>query len=117
MDFQKYYNEYVGLSPLKKEELIDELFKELFQEGEIEIWYEETYYGTDEGQVALMYRKLTTPQKFEETKNKTREISEQREDEIFEELSPMVYVTTYGLCNDRQFRVLQNLSSKGGLRC
>ena len=35
MEFQKYYNEYVGLSPLKKEELIDELFKELFQEGAI----------------------------------------------------------------------------------
>ena len=33
MDFQKYYNEYVGLSPLKKEELIDELFEELFHEA------------------------------------------------------------------------------------
>ena len=105
MNFQKYYNEYVGLSPLKKEELIDELFKELFHEGEIEIWYEETYYGTDEGQVALMYRKLTTPQKFEETKNKTREISEQREDEIFEELSPTVYVTIGSLGFYRTFLV------------
>ena len=105
MNFQKYYNEYVGLSPLKKEELIDELFKELFQEGEIEIWYEETYYGTDEGQVALMYRKLTTPQKFEENKNKTREISEQKEDEIFEELSPTVYITIDSLGFYRAFLV------------
>lgn len=105
MEFQKYYNEYVGLSPLKKEELIDELFEELFQEGEIEIWYEETYYGTDEGQVALMYRKLTTPQKFEENKNKTREISEQREDEIFEELSPTVYVNVDSLGFYRTFLV------------
>ena len=105
MEFQKYYNEYVGLSPLKKEELIGELFKELFQEGEIEIWYEETYYGTDEGQVALMYRKLTTPQKFEENKNKTREISEQREDEIFEELSPTVYVSVDSLGFYRTFLV------------
>ena len=80
MDFQKYYNEYVGLSPLKKEELIDGLFKELFQEGEIEIWYEET-------------------------KNKTREISEQREDEIFEELSPTVYVTIGSLGFYRTFLV------------
>ena len=102
MDFQKYYNEYVGLSPLKKEELIDELFKELFYEGEIEIWYEETYYGTD---AVLMHRKLTTPQKFEETKNKTREISEQREDEIFEELSPTVYVTIGSLGFYRTFLV------------
>lgn len=105
MDFQKYYNDYVGLSPLKKEELIDELFKELFQEEEIEIWYEETYYGTDEGQVALMYRKLTTPQKFEETKSKTREISEQREDETFEELSPTVYVTINSLGFYRTFLI------------
>ena len=80
MDFQKYYNYYVGLSPLKKEELIDGLFKELFQEGEIEIWYEET-------------------------KNKTREISEQREDEIFEELSPTVYVTIDSLGFYRTFLV------------
>ena len=105
MEFQKYYNEYVGLSPLKKEGLIDELFKELFQEGEIEIWYEETYYGTDEGQVDLMYRKLTTPQKFEENKDKTLEISEQREDEIFEELSPTVYVTIGSLGFYRTFLV------------
>ena len=105
MNFQKYYNEYVGLSPLKKEELIDGLFKELFQEGEIEIWYEETYYGTNEGQVALLYRKLTTPQKFEENKNKTREISEQREDEIFEELSPTVYVAIDSLGFYRTFLV------------
>ena len=108
MDFQKYYNEYVGLSPLKKEELIDGLFKELFQEGEIEIWYEETYYGTNEGQVALMYRKLTTPQKFKETKNKTREISEQRKDEIFEELSPTVYVTIDSLGFYRTFLVKED---------
>ena len=80
MDFKKYYNYYVGLSPLKKEELIDGLFKELFQEGEIEIWYEET-------------------------KNKTREISEQREDEIFEELSPTVYVTIDSLGFYRTFLV------------
>lgn len=108
MNFQKYYNEYVGLSPLKKEELIDGLFKELFQEGEIEIWYEETYYGTNEGQVALLYRKLTTPQKFEKNKNKTREISEQRKDEIFEELSPTVYVTIDSLGFYRTFLVKED---------
>ena len=108
MEFQKYYNEYVGLSPRKKEELIDGLFEELFQEGEIEIWYEETYYGTNEGQVALLYRKLTTPQKFEENKNKTREISEQRKDEIFEELSPTVYVTIDSLGFYRTFLVKED---------
>ena len=108
MNFQKYYNEYVGLSPLKKKELIDGLFKELFQEGEIEIWYEETYYGTNEGQVALTHRKLTTPQKFEENKNKAREISEQREDEIFEELSPTVYVTMGSLGFYRTFLVKED---------
>ena len=108
MDFQKYYNEYVGLSPLKKEELIDGLFEELFQEGEIEIWYEETYYGTNEGQVALLYRKLTTPQKFEKNKNKTHEISEQRKDEIFEELSPTVYVTIDSLGFYRTFLVKED---------
>ena len=105
MEFQKYYNNYVGLSTLKKEELIGELCKERCQEGEIEIWYEETYYGTDEGQVALMHRKLTTPQKFEENKNKAREISEQREDGIFEELSPTVYVSVDSLGFYRTFLV------------
>ena len=35
MDFQKYYNDYVGLSPLGKEELMDTFFEELFQEGNV----------------------------------------------------------------------------------
>ena len=52
-----------------------------------------------------MYRKLTTPQKFEETKSKTLEISEQREDETFEELSPTVYVTINSLGFYRTFLI------------
>ena len=97
MDYQKYYNDYVGLSPLRKEELMDEFFKELFQEGEVEIWYEETYYGTKDGQVALTCRQLTTPQKFEKNKKKALEISEQREEENFEELSLMGYTISDSL--------------------
>ena len=108
MDLQKYYNKYTGLSPLKKEKLMDAFFEELSKEGKVEIWYEETYYGTSEGQVALVSKKLTTPQKFEENKNKTREISEQREDEIFEELSPTVYVTIDSLGFYRTFLVKED---------
>lgn len=105
MDFQKYYNDYVGLSPLRKEELMGEFFKELFQEGEVEIWYEETYYGTKEGQVALICRQLTTPQKFEKNKKKALEISEQREEENFEELSLMGYTISDSLGFFRTFLV------------
>ena len=104
MDLQKYYNEYAGLSPLKKEKLMDAFFEELFQEGKVEIWYEETYYGTSEGQVALVSKKLTTPQKFEESKKKALEISEQREED-FEELSPMGYIISDSLGFFRTFLV------------
>lgn len=105
MDFQKYYNDYVGLSPLGKEELMDTFFDELFQEGKVEIWCEETYYGTHEGQVALVAKKMTTPQKFEERKKKALEISEQREEEDFEELSPIGYTISDNLGFFRIFLV------------
>ena len=105
MDFQKYYNDYVGLSPLGKEELMDTFFDELFQEGKVEIWYEETYYGIHEGQVALVAKKMTTPQKFEERKKKALDISEQREEEDFEELSPTGYTISDNLGFFRIFLV------------
>ena len=105
MDFQKYYNDYVGLSPLRKEELMDTFFDELFQEGKVEIWNEETYYGNHEGQVALVAKKMTTPQKFEERKKKSLEISEQREEEDFEELSSTGYTISDNLGFFRIFLV------------
>lgn len=105
MDLQKYYNEYAGLSPLGKEKLMDAFFKELFQEGKVEIWYEETYYGTSEGQVALVSKKLTTPQKFEESKKKSLEIFGQRNEGTFEELSPMGYTISDSLGFFRTFLV------------
>ena len=104
MDFQKYYNDYIGLSPLRKEELMDTFFEELFKEGKVEIWYEETYYGIHEGQVALVSKKMTTPQKFEEIKKKALEISEQREED-FEELSPIGYTISDNLGFFRTFLV------------
>ena len=105
MDFQKYYNDYVGLSPLGKEKLMDTFFEDLFQEGNVEIWYEETYYGNHEGRVALVAKKMTTPQKFEENKKKALEISEQREEEDFEELSPAGYTISDNLGFFRTFLV------------
>lgn len=66
MYLQKYYNEYAGLSSLKK--------------------------------------KLTTPQKFEESKKKALGISEQREED-FEELSPMGYTISDSLGFFRTFLV------------
>ena len=105
MDLQKYYNKYTGLSPLKMEKLMDAFFEELSKEGKVEIWYEETYYGTSEGQVALVSKKLTTPQKFEESKKKAIEISEQREEEDFEELSQMGYTISDSIGFFRTFLV------------